>query len=150
MDYIPWLLSQWKTAGHPVDVVTVHFYPQGAEDSNDDSQATQLLRNRSTRQLWDPNYTSESWINDKVELIPRMKDWISSYYYTGTPIGITEYNWGDEKKINGATTQADIYGIFGREGLDMATRWTVRHGDALDRARQFDADLQGDADVSQL
>jgi len=85
----------------------------------------QLLRNRSTRQLWDPNYVSESWINDKVNLIPRLKDWISGYYYANTPVAITEYNWGDESHINGATSQADIYGIFGREGLDMATRWTT-------------------------
>ncbi|HEY4136926.1 MAG TPA: PKD domain-containing protein, partial [Casimicrobiaceae bacterium] len=27
--------------------------------------------------------------------------------------------------INGATTQADIYGIFGREGLDIGARWTT-------------------------
>jgi hypothetical protein len=26
--------------------------------------------------------------------------------------------------MNGATAQADILGIFGREGLDLATRWT--------------------------
>ena len=38
---------------------------------------------------------------------------------------ITEYNWGAEGHINGATTQADILGIFGREGLDLATRWTT-------------------------
>lgn len=125
MDYIPWLLSQWKSAGHPVDVLSVHFYPQGAEDSNDVSTATQLLRNRSTRQLWDPNYVSESWIDAPVYLIPRMQGWISDNYYAGTPVAITEYNWGAENHINGATTQADIYGIFGREGLDMATRWTV-------------------------
>ncbi len=125
MDYIPWLLSQWKDAGHPVDVLSVHFYPQANEDSDDNSQHMQLLRNRSTRQLWDPNYVSESWINDKVYLIPRMKGWISDNYYAGTPVAITEYNWGDEGHINGATTQADIYGIFGREGLDMATRWTT-------------------------
>jgi len=54
-----------------------------------------------------------------------MKGWISSNYYANTPVAITEYNWGAENHINGATTQADIYGIFGREGLDMATRWTV-------------------------
>jgi hypothetical protein len=125
MDYIPWLLSEWKTAGHPVDVVSVHFYPQGGEFSDDDSEQTQLLRNRSTRQLWDPNYISESWIDAPVYLIPRMKKWISKDYYPGTPVAITEYNWGAEDYINGATTQADIYGIFGREGLDMATRWTV-------------------------
>ena len=46
-------------------------------------------------------------------------------YYPGTLTGITEYNWGAENHINGATAQADIYGIFGREGLDMAARWTT-------------------------
>jgi hypothetical protein len=125
MDYIPWLLSQWKAAGHPVDVLSVHFYPQGGEDSDDNSQQMQLLRNRSTRQLWDSNYVSESWIDAPVYLIPRMQGWITSEYYAGTPVAITEYNWGDEANINGATTQADIYGIFGAYALDMATRWTV-------------------------
>jgi hypothetical protein len=125
LDYIPWLLTQWKAAGHPVDVLSVHFYPQGAEFSNDDSAATQALRNRSTRQLWDTKYVSESWIGAPVYLIPRLKTWIKSYYYAGTPVAITEYNWGDEPHINGATTQADLYGIFGKYALNMATRWTV-------------------------
>jgi hypothetical protein len=46
-------------------------------------------------------------------------------YYPGTGIGITEYNWGAENHINGATAQADIFGIFGREGLDMGARWAT-------------------------
>lgn len=125
MDYIPWLLGQWKAAGHPVDVLSVHYYPQSGEDSDDVSQKMQLLRNQSTRELWDPNYKSKSWINDKVHLISRLKQWIADAYYGGTPVAITEYNWGAESHINGATTQADIYGIFGREGLDMATRWAT-------------------------
>jgi hypothetical protein len=125
MDYIPWLLSQWKNAGHPVDVLSVHYYPQSGEDSDNVSTNMQLLRNQSTRELWDPNYKSKSWINDKVYVIPRLKGWIGANYYEGTPVAITEYNWGAEDHINGATTQADIYGIFGREGLDMATRWTT-------------------------
>ena len=33
------------------------------------------------------------------------------YYEPGTPIGITEYNWGAESHINGVTTQADILGL---------------------------------------
>jgi hypothetical protein len=124
LDYIPWLLTQWKAA-HVIDVLSVHFYPQGAEFSNDVSTATQLLRNRSTRQLWDPNYVSESWIDAPVYLIPRLQAWVNTYYVAGTPVAITEYNWGAEGYINGATTQADIFGIFGAQGLDMATRWTV-------------------------
>jgi hypothetical protein len=124
LDYIPWLLKEWK-AKHAIDVLSVHFYPQGGEYGNDDTLATQLLRNRSTRQLWDPNYVSESWIDAPVYLIPRLKGWIADYYKAGTPVAITEYNWGDEANMNGATTQADIYGIFGQQALDLATRWTV-------------------------
>ncbi len=56
--------------------------------------------------------------------MPRIKSWVNTYY-SGTLTGITEYNWGAENHINGATAQADIYGIFGREGLDMAARWTT-------------------------
>jgi len=102
----------------------VHWYPQGGEFGNDTSTTMQQLRNRSTRSLWDPNYTDATWINDKVQLIPRIRNWVATYY-PGLQTAITEYNWGAEGHINGATTQADIYGIFGREGLDMAARWTT-------------------------
>jgi hypothetical protein len=128
-DYLPWLLDSIRqssaTAGRRLlDVFTVHYYPQGGEFSDDTSSAMQLRRNRSTRSLWDPNYVDETWINDKVRLIPRLRSWVDTYY-PGTAIGITEYNWGAENHINGATTQADILGIFGREGLDAAARWTT-------------------------
>jgi hypothetical protein len=128
-DYLPWLLDQLRqnnsaTGKRLLDVFTVHYYPQGGEFSNDTSSAMQLRRNRSTRSLWDPNYVDETWINDRVQLVPRLKSWISTYY-PGTLTGITEYNWGAENHINGATAQADIYGIFGREGLEMAARWTT-------------------------
>jgi hypothetical protein len=128
-DYLPWLLDQFheratNTNQRLLDYFTVHFYPQGGEFSSDTSTATQLLRNRSTRSLWDTNYLDASWINDKVYLIPRLKNW-AARYYSGTKVGITEYNWGAEDHINGATAQADIFGIFGREALDLATRWTT-------------------------
>ncbi|HLY62406.1 MAG TPA: glycoside hydrolase family 44 protein [Terriglobia bacterium] len=125
-DYLPWLLGQLKTDGrHLIDVFTVHYYPQGGEFSNDVSTTTELLRNKSTRSLWDPNYVDQSWINTQVMLIPRLRNWVNAYYDSGTPIGITEYNWGAEPYINGATAQADILGIFGREGLNLAARWTT-------------------------
>jgi hypothetical protein len=151
--YIPWLLAQWKTAGHPIDILSVHFYPQGNEYSTDNSLATQQLRNRSTRQLWDPKYTSESYIDAVVDLIPLLKGWVSKYYYAGTPVAVTEYNWGDEAKINGATTQADIFGIFGHQGLDMATRWTVPASNtptfkAMQMYRNYDGHDSGFGDVS--
>jgi hypothetical protein len=57
-------------------------------------------------------------------LIPRMRNWVATNY-PGTKIGITEYNWGADDFMNGATAEADILGIFGRESLDLATRWTA-------------------------
>jgi hypothetical protein len=154
LDYIPWLLTQWKAA-RAIDVLSVHFYPQGADGSDDDSEATQLLRNRSTRQLWDPHYVSESWIDQPVYLIPRLKSWIADYYVPGTKVAITEYNWGDETHINGATAQADILGIFGREGLDFATRWTVPAANtptykAMQLYRNYDGAHSGFGDTSVL
>jgi len=128
MDYLPWLLTQWKAAGHPVDVVSVHYYPQGGEyreKGEDLSREMQLRRNRSTRDLWDQSYHNPTWINDTVALIPRLRRWVDTYYHPGTPIALTEYNWGAETAMNGATTQADLLGIFGREGLDLAARWAA-------------------------
>jgi hypothetical protein len=128
-DYLPWFLGQMKQASTSagrrlLDVFSVHYYPQGGEFSSDTSTAMQLRRNRSTRSLWDPSYVDESWIGDTVRLVPRLKSWVASSY-PGTKTAVTEYNWGAEGHINGATAQADILGIFGREGLDLGTRWTT-------------------------
>ncbi|HEV3082956.1 MAG TPA: glycoside hydrolase family 44 protein [Gemmataceae bacterium] len=130
-----WLLDQLRqhdaaTGQRLLDYFTLHFYPQGGQFGNDVSTNMELLRNRSTRSLWDPNYVDESWIANtginggKVNLINLMKNWVTTYY-PGTRLGISEYNWGAEGDMNGATTQADIWGIFGREGLDLADRWTT-------------------------
>jgi len=75
--------------------------------------------------------------------------------YPGTKTGITEYNWGAESSINGATAQADIYGIFGREGLDLATRWETPDAStptfkAMKMYRNYDGNKStfGDTSVS--
>jgi hypothetical protein len=130
-DYVPYLLTQMKqhelsTGRKILDMLTLHFYPQGGEFDYppDLTPAMQLLRNRSTRGLWDPTYVNQSWINDIVRLIPRMKEWVQTYY-PGLKVGLTEYSWGADIHINGATAQADVMGILGREGADMASRWVV-------------------------
>ena len=128
MDYQPWLLQQMKanndsTGTRLLDVFSLHYYPQYSEFSQGDaSTAAQLKRNECTRDLWDPSYVSSSWISNTVKLIPRMKSWVDTYY-PGTKIGITEYSWGAESHISGAIAEADVLGIFGREGLDLATLW---------------------------
>ena len=156
-DYLPWLLDQLRlsslaTGNRSLDIFTVHYYPQGGEFSNDTASAMQLRRNRSTRSLWDPNYVDETWINDRVQLVPRLRSWVAAYY-PGTLTGITEYNWGAENHINGATAQADIYGIFGREGLDMAARWTTPDAStptykAMKMFRNYDGNKSTFGDVS--
>ncbi len=92
--------------------------------SEDTSPETQALRNRSTRLLWDPHYGSPSGISIKTTsaaLIPGLKQRLTAYP-PGTKAGLTNYSWGAEPSIGGATAQADVLGIFGREGLDLATR----------------------------
>lgn len=129
-DYCPWLLrqfQQYNNTNHQrlLDYFTVHCYPQENNVSgNAVDPTTELLRNQSTRVFWDTNYVDPSWVNNVIALIPRMKNWVATNY-PGTKVGITEYNWGAEAYMNGATAQADILGIFGSHGLDLATRWTT-------------------------
>lgn len=112
-----------------LDYFALHFYPQGdgVMLGSAGDAATQALRLRSVRALWDPTYADESWIagtsdGPAVRLIPRMKAWIDANY-PGTKLAISEYNWGGLEHINGALAQADILGIFGREGVDLAAMW---------------------------
>ncbi len=133
--FVAWYLQQMRAYEQAhglrlLDYLDLHNYPQanGVSLSPAGSAATQALRLRSTRSLWDPTYVDESWIGDSgweggiVRLIPRMKEWVAANY-SGTKLAITEYNWGALDNINGAVAQADVLGIFGREGLDLATLW---------------------------
>lgn len=126
--FLDWWLSQIRQhderAGRrTLDVLDLHFYPQGGEYSDDVSANMSALRLRSTRALWDPSYVDESWINAPVQLIPRMRDWVNRNY-PGTKIALTEWSWGAEGSVNGALALGEVLGIFGREGLDMACHWS--------------------------
>ncbi len=127
--FVAWYLQQLHAYDQAhnlrlVDYLDLHMYPQaiGVSLAPAGSAATQQLRLRSTRSLWDPTYLDESWINDYVNLIPRMKAWVANDY-PGTKLAVSEYNWGALDNINGAVAEADVLGIFGREGLDLATLW---------------------------
>jgi sugar lactone lactonase YvrE len=132
--FVEWYLQQMRAYEQTngvrlLDYFDLHFYPQnGVALSLAGDAAQQALRLRSTRALWDPSYIDESWIADAgpengiVKLIPRMHSWVDANY-PGTKLALTEYNWGGLEHINGALAQADILGIFGREGLDMAALW---------------------------
>ena len=128
---IPWYLQQMQAYEEQngvriLDYLDLHFYPQGGGVALTSAGGgeTQALRLRSTRAMWDPTYTDESWINEPVRLIQRMHEWVDQNY-PGTRLALTEYNWGGLDHINGALAQADLLGIFGRERLDLATLWAA-------------------------
>jgi len=129
-----WYLQQFADAEQSggtrlLDYFDEHFYPQenGVALQGAGSAATQRLRLRSTRALWDPHYVDESWISDAngnkpLQWIRTMRAWVDQYY-PGTKTAITEYNWGGTESMNGALAQAEVLGIFGHERLDLATLW---------------------------
>ena len=137
VDLAPWYLQRMKAYAdahggvRTLDYFDEHYYPQasGVALSPAGTVTTQALRLRSTRSLWDPTYVDESWIGTggvgapPIQLIRTMKSWVNANY-PGTRTAMTEYNWGALDSMNGALAQADVLGIFGREGLDLATLWS--------------------------
>jgi len=126
---VEWYLASLKaredrTGVRLLDYLDLHYYPQAAGVAGADAgdPAARDLRLRSTRSLWDPSYVDESWIREPVRLIPRMRDWVNARY-PGTGLAVTEYSWGAFGHVNGALAQAEVLGIFGREGLDLAALW---------------------------
>jgi hypothetical protein len=130
MPLIPWYLRQIaaheKSAGDRVlDVLDVHFYPAadglyGANARTDAEGAA--LRIRSTRALWDPSYSDESWIKEPIKLIPRLKEWVASYH-PGLAISLGEWSFGADAHISGGLATAEALGRFGQQGLDSAFYW---------------------------
>ncbi len=129
--FVPWFLSQVhardiKAGQRTLDVLDVHFYPQGDGLFNGSSSATDKDANarrlRAVRSLWDTAYQDESWIAQPIRLIPRMKQWVAQSY-PGTKLAITEWNFGADTTLNGGLAAGDALGAFGREGLDMACYW---------------------------
>ena len=136
---LPWYLRQMRNYEQQhgmrlLDYLDQHAYfaPSNVAFSPAGDSNTQALRLQSTRLFWDPTYmvSGDYWIRDvenngapvAPRVIPRLREMVDQNY-PGTRIAITEYNWGALDNINGALAQADLLGIFGREGLDVATLW---------------------------
>ena len=126
--FLPWFLHQvrdhdLKAGRRTLDVLDVHYYPQGQGlYGGQDDRDAQARRLRSTRSLWDPAYTDESWIGQPVRLIPRLNEWIAQDY-PGTRLGITEWNFGADGAMDGGLAVADVLGLLGREGVFLANYW---------------------------
>jgi len=126
--YLKKLAEHEKQTGVRVlDVLDLHFYPQGDgigfEERGATDPATSARRIRSTRALWDPKYKDESWIDDYVELIPRMKRWVAENY-PGRGVSIGEYNFGATGHMSGGLAQAEALGRFAEHNLTSAFLFT--------------------------
>ncbi len=135
--FLEWYLREMRAAEQRtgvklLDVLDVHLYPQargmfgGLEDV---SNAGGALRIRSTRALWDPTYRDESWINEKIALLPRMRSWVDANA-PGVGLSIGEWNFGGENHISGGLATAIALGQFGRYGVNSAYYWTIPPADS--------------------
>lgn len=138
--FVEWYLKQSCDYGashsglKPIDYLDVHYYPQGNVAGLSGGNSSELpddaaRRLRSVKELYDPTWVSESWIgqsggDNKPGLIPRLRASVA-LRCAGTKIALTEYKWGPDNGVSGALAQAEALAIFGREGLDFATRWVA-------------------------
>jgi len=158
-DFQEFYLSQMAAAEHEVghrllDVLDVHWYPEvraGGVRITDPSTLPSVAtaRIQAPRSLWDPDYLESSWIannlREPIRLIPRLMDKIARNY-PGTKLSISEYNYGGGNDISGALAEADVLGIFGREGVFAACEWPLHRREPFIAAafRMFrDFDGQG-------
>ena len=163
-DFLEFYLAQMAQAQATegrrlLDVLDVHWYPEargacaanpmdGCRVTEDDtSSAVVAARKQAPRSLWDANYVETSWITSccsggAIRLLPRLRDKIAANY-PGTRLAITEYNYGAGGHISGGIAQADVLGIFGREGVFAANLWPLAanndfiHG-AFEMFRNYD------------
>lgn len=132
--YLDKMRAAGSAAGRRLlDVFDVHYYPESGTNAGAivNDYATQdaamiQARVQAPRSLWDPTYTDNSWVPNAaggpVRLIPRLRDQIAAHY-PGTKLAITEYYYGRGGDISGGIAQADVFGIFGREGVFAASIW---------------------------
>jgi hypothetical protein len=147
--FIEYYLQQFRAASTTygarlLDYLDLHTYLAGSYSGKEVGLTTagdtqeQKVRLNSTRAFWDPTYTDPKFPQPNYsanpnsqsctvtlqapQMIPMAQNWVNANY-PGTKIAFTEYNWGGQENMNGAVAQADILGIFGKYGLDLATLW---------------------------
>ena len=143
-EFSDWYLQQVAaasvTAGEQLlDSFDVHYYTVGNSD------ATCL---ESPRLFWDPNATDISAADTNSldfnygdhsywdmywyprQVIPRLFKKIAAAYAGSSAtlpgLSFSEYNPGCETAISGGVAEADLLGIFGREGVFAATAWPLQ------------------------
>ncbi len=147
--YLAKMAAASVAAGHSLlDVFDIHYYTSGGSGS----QCVQ-----APRMFWDATFKDFSasatddidfgWSGQNNyfdtnlyprQMIPRLLGKIASAYQgksTAAPgLSFSEYNAGCETSIEGGVAEADLLGIFGREGVYAATAWplkSIKTGGAL-------------------
>jgi mannan endo-1,4-beta-mannosidase len=127
-----------------LDVLDIHYYTVGSKDAD----CVQF-----PRMFWDPNYTELSasaadavdfgWDGNSDgkgpyfdnhwyprQMIPRLQRKIAAVYSDASlpvpGVSFSEYNAGCETSIAGGVAEADLLGIFGREGVFATTAWPLQ------------------------
>jgi hypothetical protein len=138
-DFVEFYLAQLAAAGTTagkrlVDDLDLHWYPEATGDGTRIITSTSTpglvtAREQAPRSLWDSSYVEDSWITSSlggkaIALLPRMLGKISAKY-PGTGLSISEWNYGGGGDVSGAIASADVLGLFGTYGLDMAMMWPL-------------------------
>jgi len=127
--------AETKAGRRLLDVLDVHFYSEGGTSAgaitNDYAPQDAAMieaRVQAPRSLWDPTYNDGSWVTNvtggPIRLLPRLREQVAAHY-PGTKLAITEYYYGRGGDISGGVAQADVFGIFGREGVFAASLWPL-------------------------
>jgi hypothetical protein len=134
LPFVEWYLQQaCAQTPRTIDFLDLHYYPQADNLAGVDNvvaaaeqPAVQAKRMRSLREMYDPSYVSESWMgqtaNPIPNFLPRARAAIAARC-PGVKLAMTEYKWGPDNGHSSAVAQAELLAIFGREGVDYATRW---------------------------
>jgi hypothetical protein len=144
VDFLPWWLNQvkWKdqiSGLRTLDVFDIHAYADGGPTNNFTNAQLQAATAKVAGYYWDPatvnSDTNNPWTTNEEPnpgipfVIPRMKAMVNAIY-PGTPLAFTEWGYGVAANVNNepdfstAIADADTLGVFGREGLSFASRWS--------------------------
>ncbi len=144
--FVEWYLQRVCAEPGPgnvrlVDFLDLHYYPQGDHvaatnnsEPNADDPDVAAKRLRSLRELYDPAWTSESWMGQTAYPNPnflRRARAAIDQHCPGLKLALTEYKWGPDQSLTGALAQAELLAIFGREGVDYAARWVAPNDGSL-------------------
>jgi hypothetical protein len=96
---------------------------------------TAAQREQAPRSLWDATYVENSWIpgsigNKAIELIPLMQKKIAASD-PSMKLSFTEWNYGGGSDISGSIATADTLGIFGANGVYMASLFPTWHDESF-------------------